>query len=135
MPHLDDQLVLLGVASGNYQVVLRGDGPVEALPDPPDPGKALRRTLKAREVKKAVETRGQGNPKPAAHLDDQLVLLRVASGDDQVVLRGDEPVEALEPVHLAGDQRGGARGGARLRYGEGTLFQVRRGPQKGKKQA
>eukprot|EP00754_Rhynchopus_humris_P038643 Rhum_TRINITY_DN21258_c0_g1::Rhum_TRINITY_DN21258_c0_g1_i1::g.173594::m.173594 len=33
-------------------------------------------------------------------LHENLVLLRVASRHDQVVLRGDEPVELLEPQHL-----------------------------------
>ena len=38
---------------------------------------------------------------PEVALDEELVLLGVAAGDDQVVLAAHEPVEALEPVRLA----------------------------------
>lgn len=51
------------------------------------------------------------------HLDDELVLLRVAARDDQIVLAGDEPVEALKPVRLARDGRRWR--GAHLRVARG----------------
>lgn len=38
---------------------------------------------------------------PEVLLDDDLVLLGVSAAEDQVVLRRDEPVELLEPVHAA----------------------------------
>lgn len=38
---------------------------------------------------------------PQVFLHHNLVLLRVSAAEDQVVLRGDKPVELLEPVHLA----------------------------------
>eukprot|EP00882_Tetradesmus_deserticola_P020933 GHRQ01022624.1.p2 GENE.GHRQ01022624.1~~GHRQ01022624.1.p2 ORF type:complete len:133 (-),score=8.43 GHRQ01022624.1:244-642(-) len=38
---------------------------------------------------------------PEVALHDELVLLRVAPADDQVVLTADEPVEALKPGRLA----------------------------------
>lgn len=38
---------------------------------------------------------------PEVLLDDDLVLLGVSAAEDEVVLRRDEPVELLEPVHPA----------------------------------
>ena len=43
---------------------------------------------------------GSLNSAPEVALDEDLVLLGVAAGDDQVVLAAQEPVEALEPVRL-----------------------------------
>ena len=40
-------------------------------------------------------------------LDEQLVLLRISAAQHQHVFAGDEPVEALEPIGLAG---GGGNG-------------------------
>ena len=34
-------------------------------------------------------------------LDDELVLLLISSGDDEVVFSADEPVELLEPKSLS----------------------------------
>ena len=37
---------------------------------------------------------------PKIFLDQELVLLRVSSGDDDVIFGGDEPEEFLEPMRV-----------------------------------
>lgn len=46
---------------------------------------------------------------PEVPLDDEFVLLRVVSADDQVVFTADEPVEALVPGRLAQHLRAAGR--------------------------
>lgn len=38
---------------------------------------------------------------PEVSFDQRFVLLRVPAGEDEVTLRGNEPVEFLEPVDFA----------------------------------